>query len=416
MDTPRILWAAKDHPDLNSGYGIMGRNLLPKLADRYGKSNIFVCAPVYERDRISEWQGMTVLPGNTPDYSEDMLVQHYQRYGCNILLHVGDAAPLGILPDAAAAGKIYWVSWIAVDWLGLPKNIRYRIQNAHKLVPFSKYGEASLRNHGLTNVEPAIWIGLDTSLWRPIPMDSLGTSMARLGFSRDSDSLNILIVAANQIRKQIREQLEAISLFRKMQPSAKVCLYLHSHLVRERDIRADVDELGLSDIAVYPEPYMMATGGASESDMVKAFNCADVVLNCAMEGFGLSVTQAQSCGVPAVVMSEGGSAEVVSYGYEVQPSTGVFVAPNQMAQPLAYPPSIAQCLELLWSEKRHSGHPLRSQKAVDFVREHLSWDKIAEQWFGVLERSMAHQEQLCLRPMRPSAALDSIAREVLLLS
>ena len=294
---PRILWNGKDHPKLRSGYAIMGYYLLPLLAEKYGPGNILIYAPVYERDCVDEWNGMKVLSGTSWDFGEDTILEHYQREGCNILLQVGDAWPLGLLPDLAARDEIDWVQWLPVDWLGMPKNIQNRIRPAHKLVSFSKYGENALRKAGFTNVEPAIWLGLDTDLWKPQPREELPDMMNLLGF--EYNTFNLLIMAANQERKNIREQLEGIRLLRQVNPQVPVRLYLHTQMRRERDLYADIDELGIGDIVTYPDPYIMKIGGISEKEMVTMFNCADVLLNACMEGFGLGITLGVT--IPALV-------------------------------------------------------------------------------------------------------------------
>ena len=409
MIQPRILWNAKDFPLLPSGYGIIGLHLLPRLRDRYGAENIIIYAPVYQRDHKVQWEGMLVVGGTEFGYGENLLLDHYRNYGCNLLLHVGDMWPLGILPDLAAQNLVLWVSWCAVDWLGMPKNILNRIKPAHKLVPFSKYGEGALRRAGLTNVEPAIWIGLDTNIWRPTPREELAPMMGMLGFGWES--FNILIVAANQERKRVREELEAIAMLRKLRPTANVRLYIHSLLLGERDLRADIDELGLGDIFVYPDQYIMGQGGIREEEMCMMYNCADIVLDCCMEGFGLSQTQAQACGVPVVCLSEGAGPELVVSGVEV-PAAAVVTSAHQMAQPVPDPVQIARALVDVCEMRQRQGMPLRSQAAVDFVQHNLSWDTIAQQWFGVIERCMADRERYCMDILEPAEWLGERANAI----
>ena len=170
---PKILFNPKDHPDLNSGYGIIARYLLPRLGDRYGRENIIIYTPIYQRDHISQWNGMTVVSGTEFSFGENLILDHYQTYGCNLLIQVGDAWPLGVLPDLAAQDKVLWIQWIPIDWLSMPKNILYRIKPAYKLVPFSKYGENALRRAGLPNVEKAIWLGLNLDIWKPMAREEM---------------------------------------------------------------------------------------------------------------------------------------------------------------------------------------------------------------------------------------------------
>jgi len=386
---PKILWNNKDFPLLPSGYAIMGRYILPILGDHYGRDNVIIYAPVYQREYMDRWEDMLVVPGVTFDYGENYLLEHYQHHKCNILVQIGDVWGLGTLPDMAARNDVLWVQWCAVDWIGMPKNVVYRIRTAHKLVPFAKDGEAKLRKAGLNNVEKAIWLGLDTELWKP---GEPGESMMRLmGFT--PETFNILMVSANQERKAIRQQIEGIATFRKANPEAQVRFYIHTTMKRDRDLFADIDELGLADITHYPEEYLMSMGGVSEVEMVKMFNACDVVLNACHEGFGYATLQAQAVGKPVVYLYEGPSPELVKYGVGVA-DMFTYTTSNQMCQAFPHPAGIAQALGTVWKWKKE-GKKLFSQKAVDFVQANFGWNKIAEQWIGVIDRAMEDRVHFC---------------------
>lgn len=388
-----ILVNGKDDPDINSGYGIIGKHLYPRLGDYYGKENILIYAPVWTRDTVKTWQGMKVLPGNEFSYGEALVIDHYERHGCNILLQIGDCWPLGILPDLAANDRLLWVQWIPVDWLGMPANILNRIRPAHKLIPFTDYGHEALSAAGLTNVGPRIWLGLDLDIWKPIPRAELNDAMQACRFT--DETFNILIVGANQQRKSIREALEAIAVFRTVHPECSPRLYLHSPLMGDRDLTADLDELGLVDIECGPDPYTLTQGGFPEDQMAKIFNCADVVINVAMEGFGLAQTQAQACGVPVICLSVGAGPELVQFGWEVS-CAGKLTAAHQMTVPIPDVVSIAGALEACWAQRQEAGQPLRSEHAVKWVRQNLSWDGIAQQWIDVIDGVMEDRRRYCM--------------------
>lgn len=403
---PVILYDGKDHPDLTSGYSIINRYFLPLLGDHYGRKNIIIFTPVYHREHVGEWQGMTVVGSPDGAYGERDVLEHYQRYGCNLLITLGDTWPLGTIPDLAANNQVLWAAWAAIDWLGMPKNIYYRLKPAHKIVSFSKWGENALRKGNLPNVASHIWPGLNLDIWKPRDRDEMPQFMNLLGY--EHDGFNILIVGANQERKQVRTALEAIATFRAANLDVKTHLYLHSIQAGERDLRADEDELGLKGVIVYPEPYLMSHGGAPEQDMAKVFACADVLVNVCMEGFGYAVLQAQACGVPAIVLSEGASPELTMFGIETQP-LGKETMPNQMTQPKANPLAIAAALQEIWDKQKANGKPLRSQKAVEFVQANFSWQKTAAKWFNLIDSIMDDRVRYCMDIPEPSAELDKQA-------
>ena len=405
---PRLLLSYKDHPFIRSGYGILVKYLAPLLAKRYGVDNVLIFAPVYQRDHVGEFEGMKVLPGTSWDFGEPILLDHYRHYGCDLLIQGGDVWPLGKIPDWAAQGELIWMHHLPVDWLGLPKNVLYRLRSAHKIIPYSKYGENALRQGGLTNVGKAIWLGLNTELWKPVPWEELGSMMNLLGY--EDSTYNLLIVAANQERKNIRESLEGISLFRKIHPEVPVRLYLHSHMRMERDLLADCDQLGLGDILIYPDPYIMARGGVSEQEMVKVFSCADVLLNPSLEGFGLTMTQAQAVGVPVIYLQEGPGPELIQFGVGIPPMAAITAA-NQMSKPIPNPAAIAKALEVIWQRKQEAGKPPRSERAIQFVQENFSWEMIAEQWYQAIDELIEERERFCWYIPAPSKELQERAKE-----
>lgn len=393
MSDWRILVNAKDDPEIPSGYGIIGKHFYPRLGDYYGRQNVIIYAPIWNRDTPKIWEGMKVLAGTQFDYGENLVLEHYKYHGCHMLLQIGDCWPLGMLPDLAAADQLMWVQWIPVDWLGMPANIKNRIRPAHKLIPFSDYGHNALTKNGLTNVGPRIWLGLDLDIWQPMDRRELPEVMASIKFREEC--FNILIVGRNQERKRLRESLEAIAVFRVVHPDVDVRLYLHTDEKGDRDIKADLDELGLAPIHCGPSPYIYSQGGFSELEMCRIFNCADVVVNVAMEGFGLAQTQAQACGVPVICLAEGAGAELVRFGWEVG-IAGKQTAPHQMTQPIPDVPSIAGALEEAWGQRQAQGGPVRSQKAIEWINANFGWDAITQQWIDVIEGCREDKRKFCL--------------------
>ncbi|GAJ06213.1 unnamed protein product, partial [marine sediment metagenome] len=228
------------------------------------------------------------------------------------------------------------------------------------------------------------------------------------------DTFNLLIVAANQERKNIREMFEGIRLFHQVNPNVPLRLYLHTQMRRERDLYADIDELGLGEIVTYSDPYIMNMGGISEKEVVMMFNCADVLLNACLEGFGLCMTQAQACGVPVIYLLEGPGSELIVHGVGV-PAIANITYPNQMTKPIPNPMAIAHALEELWDRQVKNKGPLRSEKSVQFIQKNFAWKKIAEQWFEVIDKVMEEKERLCYDVPEPSEELGERAKEEVIL-
>mgnify|MGYP001608309441 CR=1 FL=1 len=403
---PKILFSPKDAPFINSGYGIITRHLVPRLAAHYGKDNILVFAPVFQRDEVRDWDGVKILPGLSTAFGEDVIYEHYVRQKCNILLQVGDWAPLRAISQLASENKVLWVQYAPMDFLNLPQWAFDILRFAHKVVPFTKQAEKAFKGFKLQNVSEAIWIGLDSELWKPLDRREFPNTMQSLGFSEDS--YNLLIVAANQNRKYLRETLEGIRHFVEAYPQANTKVYFHTRVHGERQLDQDIQELGLQDKVSFPDPYDMLLGGIDESQLVIVFNCADLVLDVTMEGFGMAQSQAQACGVPVVCMSEGGGPELVKWGVEV-PSYSIDRS-QPLLKPVPHPAQIATAIETMYLAYREGKR--KSETASKWAREVFSWDVIAEQWIKLIDQVMEEREKYSLYVPRPSEELMRRSREM----
>lgn len=403
------MWSAKDHPMIPSGYGIIGKHLTPRLARHYGADNIKIYAPVNQHAFVGEYEGMEVYPGNAKDFGENLIERHYQRARAMFVLQVGDWLPLSVLPTIAREDRVLWIQWAPYDFWNLMDSTVNKILGAcWRVIPWCEYGEKKFKEHGLANVTAPIPLGVDTEIWHPIDRGELGGTMASMGFT--SKTFNILILGANQNRKFLREQFEAVALFRKGYPEADARLYYHGPLEGERDISLDFAQLDLIDYFRRPDPYEMIMGGINEAVLARTYNCADVVLNCAYEGFGLSLIQAQAVGTPAIGLAEGPGPELIVHGALV-PVDFVDNTTNGQAalqKPVAGPQAIASALEQVY---KTADYRTPNARAVEHVRRKYSWDVIADQWIALIDQLVEERERLSLTLPEPSEALNARAEQ-----
>lgn len=402
----RILWNAKDAPWLPSGYGIVGKNMLPRFADRYGKKNVVIYAPVYVRDHNTVWNGMKVLGGQSLDYGESMIQSHWDNEHPTFLLHVGDWFPLRVVPDLAAQDKLLFVAWGPFDFLKLPEAmIQGVLKPAWRVVPWNEYSKAKFIEYGLKNVTNPIPLGVNTKIFYPVNRHEYPNTMRSLGFREDT--YNILIAGANQRRKYWYEQLEGVSLFRKFYPDIPIRVYFHTHTSGDMDVQAVVHECGLNDLVIYPDQYTMSQGGMSEQQLNLIINCADVVLNCCLEGVGLWQLQAQASGVPVITMAEGPGPEYVSFGAE---AAAMGVDYTQLGtKPIPDPVTVARALEHIYQWRGQ-----RDTSAIDKTRVNFSWDKVAEKWFDLIENTlMPERDKHCLYVAPPSRRIKALGSSVM---
>jgi glycosyltransferase involved in cell wall biosynthesis len=383
----------------------MARHLGPRLADRYGKDNVLIYAPIYTKDEIRDYKGMAVLPGKSFGYDDEGLLEPYRQYGCDLVLQIGDWAGLQKLPEYASRELVSWIQWAPLDAMNFPPGALAMLKHPLKIVPFSKYAERKFRELELDNVADAIWLGLDLDIWKPLDRADYPLVMQGVGFREDT--FNILMVSANQQRKYLRETLEGISLFRRRWPEANPHLYIHTWQVAgDRNLEADLYETHMLDITNVSDAPTMREGGFAEPRMVQLFAVADVVMDVCLEGFGYSLIQAGSQGVPVICMHEGTGPELVRYGMEVPTDHIDYNGPMQ--KPVASPIEIAQALHELWSRS----HRMRSPAAIEFVQQNFGWDKIAQQWYDVIDECMEIRYRKTMYILDPSETLKARSMEL----
>ena len=407
-ETPRILVAPKDFPTLASGYGIIGKHLLPRLAARYGKENIILFAPVFNQaGMVKQWEGIKTLSGLKGDYGEDRMWEHYRREKCTMLLTIGDVFQFRVLPKAAQENPDFsWVAWAPMDYLYIPPAIMSVTHYAMYIVPFSLDSERRFIQAEANNTLPHIPLAVDPSIWRPRAPAEYAEAAKLAGFQ--DGALNLLIVQANQQRKYVRQQLEAIRLFRQLHPEVRVRLYYHTHIEGDRNALDDVEDTMLQDVTRMVDPYVLEQGGMPEEELALFFNAASIVLACAQEGWGLSITQAQASGRSAIVLVDGAGPEQLSFGVVVSPSAIDYY--QRATKAVAQPVEICTAIEQIWREGVYF-----NQAAADQTHQRYNWDRVAEMWFRVVDKVHEDRERLSLYIPEPSGVLKQRAQNLKLL-
>jgi glycosyltransferase involved in cell wall biosynthesis len=176
-----------------------------------------------------------------------------------------------------------------IQWLLAPKALK----KADRILTNSAFTKREVLR--LTGVDESkvevVYHGVDHSRYRPMDKSE---SKRRFGF--DTNEKHILVVAGNDAR-------ERTDLTRKIFDQVKK---------RRSDVK--LIRPGSSETLVGPD--IINIGYVPEPDMPVLYNAADVFLHTSeYEGFGVTIVEAMSCGVPVVVSNKAAIPEVVgSYG------------------------------------------------------------------------------------------------------
>jgi glycosyltransferase involved in cell wall biosynthesis len=145
----------------------------------------------------------------------------------------------------------------------------------------------------------------------------------------------------------------------------------------EAFLRRRVATLGLGDRVLF-------TGRVAEADKVAYYNAADVFVSpSSLEGFGFTVGEAMSCGLPVVVSDRGALPELVAHG------EGGFVCPHGDAGLLA-----RRILALVGDAALRRRFGRFNRERVD---RHFRWERASRRVWDIYEEVLAEYK----RGLRP---------------
>jgi len=170
------------------------------------------------------------------------------------------------------------------------------------------------------------------------------------------------IIARLSSVKGIDNLIKAMPLILKAFPSAKLLIAGQGN--EEANLKKLTQDLSLTDSVDFRD-----TIGQTQ-DLLAAFDV--FVMPSLMEGLGLSVMEAQACGIPVVASRVGGLVDLIEDG-----KNGFLAAVND-------PEALAQCIIKVLRDP-----PLASQMALvarSNIERHFSAGKMSQQTFGIYEQ------------------------------
>ncbi|MGH2566796.1 MAG: glycosyltransferase family 4 protein [Bacteroidota bacterium] len=169
--------------------------------------------------------------------------------------------------------------------------------------------------------------------------------------------------------KSVDHLLEAFKIVRMELPETRLLIVGDGDV--EPALRRRADELGIADFTVF-------AGRVSGEEKVRLLNRMTVAVNCsAKEGWGLTVIEANACGVPAVASDVPGLRDAV-----LDEKTGLLYEYGNIEQ-------LAQKILLMLRDGQ-----LRARLADEALRwaRSFQWEESAEKMTAVLEQAVAFKK------------------------
>ena len=310
----RMIWHS-NAPWAPTGYGQQTGLFAPRLAECYD----LTISAFYGLDGSPiVWDGIPVLPGGMQDYGNYALPKH--------AAHVFDGDVRGGLVvtlldvwimQASMASGLNMACWVPVDHEPAPPRVTtFLMESGAVPIAMSKFGQQMLGR-----LDPLyVPHGIDTKTYRPRDRERI-----RRKYGVPEDAFLVGMVAANKgrpSRKGFSQAFQAFARFSEAHDNAY--LYLHTMLdgalAEGENIVGLLSALGVPEEKVRACDQYRATSLPYTHDMMaEIYSAMDVLLNPAMgEGFGITVLEAQACGVPAIVTDFSAMREVCAVGWHVE--------------------------------------------------------------------------------------------------
>lgn len=389
----RILWAS-DSPHFQTGYGTIGRALLPRWARKHEVGAIGWYAS--EAPAVWEAEGWVLFPGG--QWESFRLAEVLHQFQPEVLITVGNLSMLSAVPGALANWGGWWIGYFPVEGSPLPSHWLPLLEAMDRVVTFSRYGQSALRQLGFKRSVECIPLGVDSGVFRPLP-DRLKLK-AEWGLA---DRFVVGCVARNQPRKQFPILLRAFARFAQDCPQA--FLYLHTDPDdRGWDLIELAQRYGVADRIGFTAGLASIQGVPSE-ELNEIYNLFDVfVLPSMAEGFGLPLLEAMAAGVPVVTTDYAAGAELVrGRGRLIRVAQWITGAEHDTDLALADEDHLVEILKHL-----HDSPEEREQLARKgrIYAEEWTWDRCHNAWESLL-KGLPHVPQYCQRSPVKSLAVEA---------
>lgn len=281
-------------PMVPSGYGRQIKLLAPRL--KAAGHDVAISAFYGLSGSPILWEGIPILPAGGRDYGTDVLVEHAQNHGADVVLTLMDFWKLAPIADRLRELRV--LAWLPIDCypLGTPDRVTL-LNSGAQPVAMSLFGRDQLRDAGFGEV-PEVPHAYDAAVFRP-PADRQGLRR-ELGLD---EFFLVGICAANNdaYRKAFPEQFQAFRDFAENHDDARLMVHSRVDSAGGFPLFQLAQDFGIADKVIFSDQYAQTAGLMTDAMMADWFGCLDVLSACSYaEGFGVPIVEAQACGTPVI--------------------------------------------------------------------------------------------------------------------
>ena len=331
---------------------------------------VVISAPGSYRGQPLAYGDCLIIGGARDPHGNDVLAGDYQAHKADLLITLCDL--FALYPSAPDIARMNAAHWMPVDTEPAGEvDIATLRDGGGTPVAISRFGQRTLEAEGCSPLH--VPHGIETGLFTP--------------GEPNEGPFTIGINAANKdlsVRKRITNQMLAFARFRERHPEARLKIHSAAQASPGLNLRAAAARLGITDAVDFPDAYSYATGIIGTEAMAAWYRGLDVLSNCANEGFGLAVLEAQSCGVPVVVSECSAGPELCGAGWKV-PVELEWSDGHNAWWGWPYPKAIEAAYENAWLTREEGRMPGLRTTARAFAGQYDADLVLKRDWVPALE-------------------------------
>jgi glycosyltransferase involved in cell wall biosynthesis len=242
---------------------------------------------------VLDINGIRMYPKIGSAWGEDAAAIHSKKWGADVVITNQD---IWVLDPGWLKQIPRWIAHVPVDHDPAPKAIVDRLRLCYRIVSYTKFGKKALTNEGLYSTY--IPLTVETDIMKP-----LDKVECRKKLSIPQDYFMFGMVAANKdnpSRKSFQECMDAFKMFHDKHPKSGIYFGTILNQPGGFPIMDYAGWLGIQDFIYHIEPYDQMFS-VDRNMLAQIYNTFDCYLSpSAHEGFGMTIVEAQSCGLPVI--------------------------------------------------------------------------------------------------------------------
>lgn len=316
-DKIKILWMS-DSINVPTGYGNVTRNILTRLNKKKFDVAHFGWQTVGQPHTI---YGITTYPIGKDRHGKDILKHHLDTIKPDIFIELCDMWMADYVLDMDFSPAKF-LMYFPLDGEPIPYGCHRHLLKADIAIAMSKYGlelanRSTFRNNQtkqleylkdhLTSAIRYIPHGVDTNIFKPLKKKEKEKLRAE---ERLTDKFVIGMVSRNQPRKMLPRLLKAYKIFAKDKKDVQLYLHCDPKDPQGYNLLPMIERLELP--AVKFTKLQSYKYGIPPEILNKVYNLFDIhTIPTSGEGFGLTILESMSAGVPNVLTDYTTSRELI---------------------------------------------------------------------------------------------------------